>query len=330
MIEKKCIDMSVIMSIYNEPIEWVKQSINSILNQTFNNFEFIIINDNPERLSNNKLLKQYKEIDPRVLIISNKQNIGLTKSLNIGLEKAKGKYIARMDADDISYKERLEKQFEFLELNPDYIVCGTQIKFFGDQIKSSSPRWIKFNDFEIKSRLLLSTVFAHPTVMIRRDVLLKNNLKYDESFKQAQDYSLWVALYPFGKFHNLEDVFLDYRISDRQITSKSSCAQANYVITIRKKHLTSIISKEFVDQMNSSELNLSFLIKIKKYFKDKRIDKNIKNNIIYLVYLSIKKRGILVLLYYFFSLDFLNKTEDYAFFKIIENIILPSRKPKRL
>ena len=101
------------MSIYSEEEEWIRESIDSILNQTFSDFEFIIINDNPNRDKNNSLLTEYTRIDNRIIIITNEENIGLTKSLNKGLEIARGKYIARMDADDISLPTRFEKQVDF-------------------------------------------------------------------------------------------------------------------------------------------------------------------------------------------------------------------------
>ena len=98
--------ISVVMSVYNEPVDWIRQSIDSILNQTFRYFEFIIINDNPEGISQKKMLKDFAAKDNRIKIIENEENKGLTKSLNIGISKATGKYIARMDADDISMPDR--------------------------------------------------------------------------------------------------------------------------------------------------------------------------------------------------------------------------------
>ena len=109
--------ISVIMSVYNEPLDWVQESIDSILQQTFGNFEFIIINDNPNNKELFDFLITNKIKDNRIIIINNDENIGLTKSLNKGLERAKGEYIARMDADDISLPERLEKQINFLNTN---------------------------------------------------------------------------------------------------------------------------------------------------------------------------------------------------------------------
>ena len=125
--------VSVLMSVYNEPEEWMRVAIDSILGQTFTDFEFIIINDNPKRKLNREILSDYAKQDKRIVILENEENIGLTKSLNKGLKVAKGKYIARMDADDISLSDRLEKQVNFMEEHPEVGVCGANILCFGDR-----------------------------------------------------------------------------------------------------------------------------------------------------------------------------------------------------
>lgn len=103
--------VSVVMAIYNEPVEWMRQAIDSILYQSFKDFEFIIINDNPIRVENKEILDEYSAKDSRVIVVLNEENIGLTKSLNKGLAIASGEYIARMDADDIAMPERLRMQY---------------------------------------------------------------------------------------------------------------------------------------------------------------------------------------------------------------------------
>ena len=117
--------VSVIMSVFKEPQEYLKHSIDSILTQSFKDFEFIIICDNPSDKNICNFLKVYKSIDYRIKLVINPTNMGLTKSLNIGLKLASGKYIARMDADDICMHERLYKQVAYLENNPEISVCGT-------------------------------------------------------------------------------------------------------------------------------------------------------------------------------------------------------------
>lgn len=202
--------ISVIMSIYSEPIEWIKQSIDSILNQSFDNFEFIIINDNPTRSENSNLLDAYAAIDNRIVIINNPTNLGLPVSLNKGLELAKGKYIARMDADDISLPERFLTQYNFLENNPDYGICGTYARFIYEDSKVGRKLRLSKNNDDLKARQLFYTPFVHPSIMARKDLITK--LKYDENFRVAQDVELWLRMSDYTKFYNIPQVLLHYRI----------------------------------------------------------------------------------------------------------------------
>ena len=182
--------VSVLMSVYNEPIEWVKQSLESILKQTYSNFEFIIINDNPGRLDLDSFLSSIAEHDIRIKIYKNVKNIGLTKSLNVGLKLCSGKYIARMDADDISLPKRFACQVLFMERHPRVAVCGTDIKLFG----LYRPLYVKTiykNDQDIRGQMFFNSGFVHPTVFIRKSILDSYNITYDESFRNAQDYKLW-------------------------------------------------------------------------------------------------------------------------------------------
>lgn len=226
--------LTVLMSVYNEPIGWLHESIDSILNQTYSAFEFIIVNDNPSRAELKELLNTYQNKDSRIVIVDNETNIGLTKSLNKGLAIVKGKYIARMDADDISLPQRFEKQIQFMQAHPSVIVCGTQIKRIGSKTKSFPVR-MKCDSLSIKAEMLFDSSLVHPSVIIRKSVLDDNKLRYDEEYKQAQDYRLWEQLYDFGDFANLDELLLLYRISALQITSRKRSYQRNYAVLIRKR-----------------------------------------------------------------------------------------------
>ena len=125
--------ISVVISVYKEPVEWLSQSIDSILHQTFSDFEFIIVCDNPAYEEGINTLKEYSKKDGRIRLIFNEGNIGLTKSLNKGLAIAQGEYIARMDVDDIAMTERFAKQLEYLDSHPEIGVCGSIIKYIGDR-----------------------------------------------------------------------------------------------------------------------------------------------------------------------------------------------------
>lgn len=265
--------ISVIMSIYSEKEEWIKESIDSILNQTFSDFEFIIINDNPNRDNNKSLLAKYAQIDNRIIVITNEENVGLTKSLNKGLKIAKGKYIARMDADDISLPTRFQKQVDFLEKNPEYIVCGTNIYYFGERSVLDNSNWIKYKNEEIKAYLMLNSSFAHPSVIIRKNILLRNNIFYDENYKQSQDYRLWEQLYNFGKYKNLEERLLKYRVSSSQISSKNNINQRSLASIIRRRIIQNWLNSI---NINCNEENLDEYLKIEK--RDIVVKNAIENN----------------------------------------------------
>jgi len=247
--------VSVLMSVFNEKEEWLKEAIDSILNQTFLNFEFIIINDNPERELNMSLLEVYKEKDSRIVVLNNSVNIGLTKSLNVGLRLAKGKYIARMDADDISLPKRLEMQFDFLERNSNCIVCGTFVENFG--LKKGIRKYpVKHGD--CLNELIINSCFAHPSVMFRRDVLLAQDIWYDENMRQSQDYKLWVDLINLGEFCNISEVLLKYRITNQQVSTKNKKSQQGFARECRRIAIGKLFENKalsvLLDKFNSKDI----------------------------------------------------------------------------
>lgn len=227
--------ISVLMSVYKEPIDWIRQSVDSVLTQTFDRFELIIICDNPDYTEAVSLLREYKEHDSRVIVIYNPENIGLTKSLNEGLKIAKGEFVARLDADDISLPTRLERQLSFMRVHPEVVVLGTNISFIGEKTFFRQRPVIYLNDRDIKAQLLLQNGFVHSSVFIRKKVLDQHNIIYDEDYRQTQDLRLWEMLFPLGEFANLRDKLVLYRISDQQITKSSGKGQINNALKIRHR-----------------------------------------------------------------------------------------------
>lgn len=212
--------VSVLMSVYNAE-RYLKDSIESILNQTFNSFEFIIINDGSSD-SSLDIINHYKSTDDRIVLID-RENKGLIRSLNEGIGISRGEYIARMDADDISLDTRLEKQYRFMRENSEVGVCGTGTINFGEGIKKS--KWFpSSNDKQLKAELLFSSCFAHPSVMIRKSLLVDNNIFYEEEFKHAEDFRLWTVLSDYTKFSNLNEVLLKYRVLNDSITRQADKA----------------------------------------------------------------------------------------------------------
>ncbi len=203
------------MATYNEPLEWIKKSIESILDQTFKDFELILIDDNPERKELLGILNKYKEIDERIVLVKNDRNYGLPKSLNIGLGIARGEYIARMDADDVSVRDRFLVQSNFLNNNQDCFLVGASVVLMnkeGVEIKKVYP--ITGGE-KIKKKLQLTNCIYHPTIMFRNEGVL-----YREKLKYAEDYDLYLRLISRGKkLENINQTLLYYRIGNNKSIS---------------------------------------------------------------------------------------------------------------
>lgn len=227
------------MAVYNTPGNYLRESIESILNQTYSNFEFIIINDGSNNYETCNMLQEYEKKDERIKIIRNRSNIGLTKSLNIGLTIAKGKYIARMDADDIAMPTRFEEQVIYMNNHEDVVVLGTQVEKFGEKQEKEPMYFIDYTQGDYQE-FLINMMFCnvaniHPTVMIRHEFLKSNDIKYDENIKKAQDYKLWIdCISHGGRIYNLPSVLLKYRVHEDQITSKNYDEQHKYIRSISK------------------------------------------------------------------------------------------------
>lgn len=211
--------ISVIMSVYNAE-KYLAQSISSILNQTYKDFEFLIINDCSTDKSV-KIIKEFLQDDNRIDLIDNRIRLGLTKNLNRAIDQSKGELIARMDADDISEPDRFEKQASFLAENPKIGVlgsCAIDIDEEGNQI---GERNVPITNEGIISTLYKVNPMCHPSIMYRKKIIERIGL-YDERYRVVQDYDLWFRCAAAGiLMHNLEDRLLQYRINDDYTARKS-------------------------------------------------------------------------------------------------------------
>lgn len=205
--------VSVILPAYNAG-PYISEAISSILNQTYTNFELIIINDFSTDNTEEQILSF---ADKRIIYTKNEQNSGLIFNLNKGIELSKGKYLVRMDADDISMPTRFEEQVTFMEANPQIGVCGSWHIGFG--AKEGVAQY-EAHDNEIKLQMLFHCRFCHPAVIIRKDVLTTNNLNYSVDFPHAEDYELWARMAFKTQFANIQKVLLKYRIHQDSVTFK--------------------------------------------------------------------------------------------------------------
>ncbi|MDB4297218.1 glycosyltransferase [Flavobacteriaceae bacterium] len=255
--------ISVILSVYKEPLEWIEKSVNSILTQTFSNFEFIIINDFPARLENKELILKFVNNDSRVLYVENEKNIGLTASLNKGLDIASGKYIARMDADDISVKERFQVQYDFMEENLDIILCGSNAHLINEEGIRIGELLYPSDSIDIKETLILKNCLAHPTFFYRKSIIDKYNIRYSEEYPYAEDYHFLTKLIFKGKFFNFEKKLLYYRKSNIQIGQRRITEQNITANKVRKQYVKALIKSEYDIDVHS-ECLYNTLLKISK------------------------------------------------------------------
>lgn len=207
--------ISVVMSCYNRK-DYVSDAIESILNQTYKDFEFIIIDDCSTD-GTREIIQKYADKDSRIVFIKNAHNLGLISNLNTGLELAKGEYIARMDDDDISLPERFEKQVKYLDEHQDITVLGTFIETFG---KEDSMSWVNECDSSIINIIInFFNPMCHPTVMIRNKFLKEHHLQYAAEALHAEEYDLWKNIsLKGGKLANLPEILLKYRVHENSIT----------------------------------------------------------------------------------------------------------------
>jgi glycosyltransferase involved in cell wall biosynthesis len=213
--------ISVILPVFNSQ-EFVKESIESVLSQTFANFELIIIDDGSTDQSWN-IVKSFK--DPRIVLLKNERNSGVSLSTNIGIQVAKGEFIARMDADDISLPDRFEKQLNFLNTHPDVGVLSGAILPISPQGDKVGRITIPLEEpYLIDFWLIFETVIKQPAVMIRKEVLTKVK-GYDPAYKAAVDYELWTRLAKVTRCANLSDLLIYYRIHDKSITFTMNALQ---------------------------------------------------------------------------------------------------------
>lgn len=260
--------VTVLMPVYNGE-KYLKEAIESILSQTFTDFEFLIINDGSADKSA-EILQSFN--DPRIRLVHNERNIGLIGTLNKGIKLSRGKYIARMDCDDISLPKRLSVQVRFMEKHAEIGVCGSWVKIIG--LKKSFAGEYFQKDEDLRAYMLLSTPFAHPSVMIRKDVLDTHNLEYDESYKHAEDYELWSRIIKHTKISNIPEVLLGYRKHPESVSQTHTSIQIENANKVRVKLLAALaivpsaaefeIHKSFIPPtaMNTEE----FIVQLENWF----------------------------------------------------------------
>lgn len=240
--------LSVVMPVYNSEL-YVSEAIESILSQTFTDFEFIIALDGCSDRSE-EIVNSYH--DKRIKVIKNTKNCGISKTLNAAFALAKGKFIARMDADDIARPERLAKQIKFLESNPQVGVVGSWFYIFGDiepRIETK-PAFPRLEDF------LKECPLGHPTVMMRKEVWEKRHLAYDPKYKHAEDFELWFRMHSITRLANIQEVLLDYRFHKSGVSFLHEEVQIHNSNIIKQKVKKSLGQMSLAQQIQVDDDNI--------------------------------------------------------------------------
>lgn len=254
------------MANYNTDRSMLTASIESILKQSYRDFELIIVDDASTDESK-ELVYFYAKKDPRIKVIENEINSGLACSMNKAIDYSCGEYIARMDTDDIALPNRFKIQAEFLDNNFDIDICGSFAKVFGAQHHLSLTPF--YRKEYCKVQLLYSSCLIHPTVMMRKKFLTDNHLFYNQKFLCSQDFELWARAAECGNIEMINKVLLYYRVHNGQVSIRKKLLQKEYAIEICRRQIERLASEITEEQMKlhlilcgHNELTLSNIQKV--------------------------------------------------------------------
>lgn len=258
--------LTVIMPVYNAS-NYLAEAIESILNQTYNEYNFIILND---KSTDNSLeiINDYAKKDKRITVYDFNENKGPAFLRNFAIEKASTKYIALMDADDISLPERFEQQVKFLERNSSYGLCGTWFTIFGNNIETETIKHFEDHD-ELKANFLKEFYVGNPTIVFKKEIIQGN--KFDSSFHPMDDYELWSRIIFNTKFYNIQKSLLNYRWHEKNISHSTN---ANLSLIHKKIRFNQL---KHLGIFGDLEVNSNYLKAIK--FENKQLAENIYSTI---------------------------------------------------
>ena len=224
--------VSVIMPVYNTEA-YLKPALESILQQTYRKFEFIIVDDQ-SRDRCPEILRDFARRDARIRLLRNQTNLKLSRTLNRAIEASRGEYLVRMDSDDVSLPDRIAKQVAYMDAHPEVGVSGGAMDIIDGQDRLIGVRRYFETDKEIRARIFRYSPFSHPTIVLRKSVLLQAGL-YDPAYNPAEDYELYFRLGRLAKFGNLADTLLRYRVVPRSMTTGSTRAMEKTTLAIRRR-----------------------------------------------------------------------------------------------
>jgi glycosyltransferase involved in cell wall biosynthesis len=236
--------LSVLMAVYNGE-QHLQETIDSVLRQTHRDFELVIVDDGSSDRTAEILRRQR---DRRIRIHHSPINLGVARATNLGLGLCRGEYVARTDADDLSAKERFERQLRVLGTSPEVGVCGTRIRVFGDG-RSRVPR-TPLASADIAAELVFANCIAHSSVMMRRELLVRHGLSYDETLRRSLDYDLWTRLATRTAIVVLADPLVRYRVHAQSLSATGAAAQRENRAAIAIRYLRALAPAVSVDVLD--------------------------------------------------------------------------------
>ncbi len=244
--------VSVVMPVYNGE-RYLKEAIESILNQTYKNFEFIIVDDKSTDGSRG-VLKEYARKDKRIKLVFNKENKGQSKTVKKGIRISQGEFFLKLDQDDVASQNRIKETVNFLLDHKEYVLVGGGLKIIDEESNVVGCRDYPTTNSEIKKHLFFKSPFAYPAVTIRAKFL--KSIKYPDMFQFADDYYMWSKLLSLGKGYNLPDYLTYYRINRQQVKNKSLKAQLKETIEVQKRIFKENQHVPILAKINHLALNL--------------------------------------------------------------------------
>lgn len=252
--------VSVLMPAYNAA-QWIADAIDSILRQTFSDFEFIIINDGSTD-DTARVVREYATRDPRIKFIDNIQNRGVAHIRNQLLDMATGEYIAFQDADDISHPNRLDTQVRFMDAHHEVSVCGTGMHAFPSDEIVICPQCPKILDF------YTANMVSNPTVMMRRRKIDAHKLRFNPDFTTAEDYDFWARLVRELNIYNIPDILLEYRIVQNSLSHNNP--RLDYFNNLVRTHIIDSITTDKITRIRLSPKYCAYLFGVVPVIKFKR------------------------------------------------------------
>jgi glycosyltransferase involved in cell wall biosynthesis len=224
-MNNRSITISIILPTYNGG-DCIGRAIKSVQDQSFQDWELLVIIDGSTDTTFERVSK-IAQNDSRIVIVNNEQNKGIQKTLNDGIKKSLGKYIARIDDDDVWIdRYKIEKQYSFLEKHKDHVLVGTGMVLMNQQRKDSGQYLFPASDYEIRKKILGQNCFAHSAVMYDKQVVVElGGYSEDKKLEHIEDHELWLRMGTFGKFANINDYAIAYQVSPQSISGKNKLIQ---------------------------------------------------------------------------------------------------------